>query len=312
MIWLTNILLCITAWAACDLFYKAGTNIKDKNSHLKFLVWIGIINGIKVFCLLPLSESGLPLARLISENADHVLLILCYAAALAFGIFGTRYMEISVMSPLENVDGAIASLALVVIFLIRGTVSISDYSLLDLTGVIFVIIGIVYCGRIEQNREGSASAKHNLRAKVLFFPLVYTLFDAAAMIFDGIVLSEEGGAVLGEFDYLMLTGAVFFIVGIFSYLYLRYIKKEKYNPFQKSELPRLGGAATETVGNIFYAFAVSQNPVLTAPIVTSYCILTVFGARIFLKEKLNHKQYFCVAFLIIGIILIAVSELPGI
>jgi drug/metabolite transporter (DMT)-like permease len=48
----------------------------------------------------------------------------------------------------------------------------------------------------------------------------------------------------------------------------------------------------------------SRNPVVAAPIVASYCVVSVLLARAFLKEKLKAAQYACIAAVIVGIIVI--------
>jgi drug/metabolite transporter (DMT)-like permease len=52
-----------------------------------------------------------------------------------------------------------------------------------------------------------------------------------------------------------------------------------------------------------------KNPILTAPISSSYCLVTLVLGRIFLKERLTKKQYMSLAFLVIGIALLALSEI---
>jgi drug/metabolite transporter (DMT)-like permease len=58
-----------------------------------------------------------------------------------------------------------------------------------------------------------------------------------------------------------------------------------------------------------YIFAAGSNPILTAPITSSYCLVTIILARIFLKERLTKKQYLSLAFLVIGIALLGISEI---
>ena len=93
------------------------------------------------------------------------------------------------------------------------------------------------------------------------------------------------------------------------WLYMLIAKKYKYDPFKKKELVRCGAAAGETFGTMTYIFAVAGNPILTAPITSSYCLVTIVLARIFLKERLTKKQYLSLAFLVAGIALLGVSEI---
>ena len=85
--------------------------------------------------------------------------------------------------------------------------------------------------------------------------------------------------------------------------------KKAYNPFAKHEIANKGVAACfEEFGQIFYVFAMARNPVLAAPMVASYCIVSVLLSRVFLKEKLKASQYACVIAVIIGIVCMGVAE----
>jgi drug/metabolite transporter (DMT)-like permease len=81
-----------------------------------------------------------------------------------------------------------------------------------------------------------------------------------------------------------------------------------YNPFKKTELSRIGAANCETLGTVAFTFAVGMNAILTAPIASSYCLVTIILARILLKEKLTKKQYFFITVIIVGILMLAVLE----
>ena len=47
---------------------------------------------------------------------------------------------------------------------------------------------------------------------------------------------------------------------------------------------------------------------LAAPMVASYCIVSVILSRLIIKEKLKASQYACVISVIIGIVLLGISE----
>lgn len=65
----------------------------------------------------------------------------------------------------------------------------------------------------------------------------------------------------------------------------------------------------ETIGQFFYVFAMSRNAIIVAPLIASYSVFSVLLSRIFLKEKLNHKQYAVIAAVVAGIALLALSEM---
>lgn len=317
MSWILLVLACVLCWSTTDLFYKKGSDISDKLSHLKFLVWLGIVMGVSTFLLLPLSESQLPLWELFIEYIEYMPIAAAYVLALMCGIIGRRFLDVSVASPLENIDGAFASVILLAYFMVTGTITdLSEhFTLLDPIGFILIVFGVVYLGIQEQKLSKAEAAsnaekkKHPLGALAFIFPFVYTLFDAVSMVFEGVILSEEGEAGMGEIDFLILEGLAFFVMGIAAWIYLLLAKKTLYNPLGKGEMVKCAAALTENAGNIVFTFAIARNPILTPPVTTSYFIFTMIGARIFLKEKMSKKQYICLFVLSIGIILLGISEI---
>jgi drug/metabolite transporter (DMT)-like permease len=75
---------------------------------------------------------------------------------------------------------------------------------------------------------------------------------------------------------------------------------------------RCGAATGEAFGTMTFILAAAINPVLTAPIALLSCIITIVLARIFLKERLSKKQYIYLGLLILGIILLGISDIFGI
>ena len=121
---------------------------------------------------------------------------------------------------------------------------------------------------------------------------------------DGIILDEEVGLGLGEVDVLILYGLTFLLAGLIAWIFLWIREKKPYNPFARTELTKGIAACCEEFGQVFYVFAMARNPVVAAPIVASYCVVSVLLARIFLKEKLKAAQYACIFAVIAGIIVI--------
>ena len=77
----------------------------------------------------------------------------------------------------------------------------------------------------------------------------------------------------------------------------------------KKELLNKGPAACfEEFGQIFYVFAMARKPVLAAPMVASYCIVSVLLSRIILKENIGWKRYLCVGAVILGIVMLGIAE----
>lgn len=316
MTWLIWAVLCMVSWGLTDILYKKGSHREDELSCFKFLVWQGIIMGLLAIILFPASESGSDISMIFFQNPIYILIPLAYPIALMVGLNGKRYLDISVASPLENIVGAFAPVIMLVYFFIEGTIkSIQNMiSVLDIMGILLVIASVVLIGNMEQklaetdNTLLSNGKKLRIGAGALIFPLIYSIFDAICAAASGIALYSEGNIAMGEVDYLIIESLAFVIIGLFSYIYLWFKMKHPYNPFRKTETVRWSSGIMELLGNICYTYAVASNPILATPITSSYCIVTIVAARILLKERLQKKQYTCLAILIAGILLLGISD----
>ena len=186
---------------------------------------------------------------------------------------------------------------------------------MDMIGAAIITAGVILLGiqehklsKQEINLEESKK-KHRLGALALLFPLAYNLVDALSIVAMGITVSGETEATIPDIDFFFFESLAFTLIGIIVWLYLLIAKKHVYNPFKKTELPRIGAATGETLGTMAFTFAVGINPILTAPIASSYCFVTIILARIFLKERLTKKQYLSLALVVIGIALLGISEI---
>ena len=329
MSWFFFALICVLGWGLADLFYKKSSDPSDRFSHLKIAVWVGLVMGIVAFALLPFSESRLAGGSLLSNAVKYLPASLGYIISMVIGYAGMRYLEISIVSPVQNASGALSMVFMLIWFTVSGKITdiSEEYSALDFTGTALIIAGVILLAVAEQRlsrretlelearlsiseREAKHKAERKYRygALALIFPLLYCLFDTIGTAADGIILDEETGLGLGEIDVLVLYGLTFLLAGIGCYFFLWIKNRKPYNPFARSEAPKLAASVAEQFGQIFYVFAMARNPVLAAPMVASYCIVSVVLSHLFLKEKLAKSQYVCVALVIAGIILLGISE----
>lgn len=315
MIGLICAVLCMMIWGLTDIFDKKGSPREDKFSSYKFMAWQGIISGILVIVLTPMSESGIFLPSQISSNGIYMIISMAYPISVMAGLNGMRYLDASIASPLENIDGIVAPIFMLAYFLITGAVeSIGKMvSLLDLFGIALVISGVILIGRAEQELAKkddtvlSDGKKRRIGAKALIFPILYSIFDAVYTVAGGIILYDDGNIAMGEIDYMILYNLAFAVVGLFSYVYIWVKTKRPYNPFRKTEIVKALSGIMDPLGSVFYTYALAANPILFTPITSSYCIVTVFAAHILLKERLQKKQYAFLAVLVSGIVILAVS-----
>lgn len=316
MTWLLLTLSCIILWGVTDILYKKSSNYNDPLSQYKTFVWIGIVMAPAGVIMAICSDTLLDSIMMVKDNLYLIPLCVFYAIALFFGLLGAKHLDASVVSPLENIDGAMAAIILYFFFLFTGRSHITDsIGVVEMIATLSIVVGVVLLGIQEQTlskQEAHLSEnkkRHRLGALALIFPIVYNLVDAVSMVAVGITVSEETDVAIPDIDFFIFESLGFVVVAICVWFYMLIIKKYKYNPFKKEELVRCGAATGETFGTMAFTFAVGISPILTAPITSSYCFVTIVLARIFLKERLTKKQYLSLAFLVVGIALLGVSEI---
>lgn len=317
MSWFFFALICLLGWGCADLFYKKGTDEHDRYSHLRIAVWVGLVMGVCAIAmmLIPFDEdmkSSMTLRELVENGIKYSPASLFYILSMVIGYAGLRYMEVSIVSPVQNASGGLSAIFMTVYFLIVGRLeSIAEiFDPLTSVGTVLIVAGVIALAVVEQRlakeerRLDPPEKKYRFGALALLFPILYCLFDTLGTSADGIILDEEVGLGLGEIDVLILYGLTFLLAGLIAWIYLWIREKKPYNPFARAELTKGIAACCEEFGQVFYVFAMSRNPVVAAPIVASYCVVSVLLARAFLKEKLKAAQYACIAAVIVGIIVI--------
>ena len=316
MSWLFLTLSSIILWGITDILLKKSLHHLDPLSHLKTFIWLGLVMA-PAGCIAALcSDTLLHSIGMLSDELYLIPLCALYVIAMFFGLLGAKHLDASVVSPLENIDGAIAAIILYFFFLLTDRSHITDsVGIMDLIGTAAITVGVILLGmqeqklsRLEMHLE-ETKKKHRLGALALLFPIAYNLVDALSIVAMGITVSGETEATIPDIDFFFFECLAFSLIAIIVWLYMLIAKKHAYNPLKKTELSRLGAATCESLGTMAFTFAVGMNPILTAPISSSYCFVTIILARIFLKERLTKKQYLSLAFVVAGIALLGLSEI---
>lgn len=326
MSWFLLTLACVILWSVTDILYKASSPQNDPLSHYKTFIWIGIVMALAGGIMSTWSDTLLDSIKVVAEDLLYLVpLGIIYAAALFFGLLGKKHLAASVVSSLENIGGALVAIIIYYYYLLTGYILPSyEFGTIDFIATISIIIGVILIGKNEQkllNQEAHLpedKKSHRLGALALFFPILYTLIDVFSVAEIGGVSGNSG--IIDSADEVFIPAIDFFIfecagialISVFVWLYLWIAKKHVYNPFQPEEFVRCSAATGETFGTMTFIFAAEIDPVLTAPITSFHCILTIVLARVFLKERLTKKQYISLGFVVLGIVLLAFADIFGI
>ena len=293
--WFIFAIVSVLAWGTADLFYKKGSDPKDKYSYLKIVIMVGAVMGIHaVYVMLTSGVVYNP-----SNMITYLPVSALYILSMAVGYAGLRFLELSISSPVQNSSGAVSGL-LTFIFLGQS-----------MTGLQFFAVGLITVGVIllsvfeqrfaeaerKENKE-MVDRKYKYGAIALLFPLGYALIDSLGTFADAWVFDRGMDEMQANISYEL----TWLIVAIVTWIYLVWIKKETFA--LRDQKDRGLAAIFETLGQFFYVFAISANAVIVAPLISSYSMVSVILSRIFLKEKLTAKQYAVIAMIMVGIFIL--------
>nr|WP_321291989.1 EamA family transporter [uncultured Trichococcus sp.] len=293
--WFLFAIVSVLAWGTADLFYKKGSDPKDKYSYLKIVIMVGAVMGIHAVYVMLTSGVVYDPSNMITYLPVSALYIL----SMAVGYAGLRFLELSISSPVQNSSGAISGL-LTFIFLGQS-----------MTGIHFFAVGLITAGVIllsvfeqrfaeaerKENKE-MVDRKYKYGAIALLFPLGYALIDSLGTFADAWVFDRGMDEMQANISYEL----TWLIVAVLAWVYLVWIKKETFA--LRDQKDRGLAAIFETLGQFFYVFAISANAVIVAPLISSYSMVSVILSRIFLKEKLTAKQYAVIAMIMVGIFIL--------
>ncbi len=302
MNWFVYSIIALLCWSGSDFFSKLGCrDSEDKYSQFKMVMAVGAVMGLHACYEIFIGHVE------ISWNVifTYLPVSLLYIGSMTLGYVGLRYIELSISSPICNASGALVA----ILAIVSGTAEAMAWP--QYLAVALACAGVIGLGFVEANedealraaRQEASNYKYAKSWLALALPIAYCLLDAAGTFADDLVLenlNEDSANVAYELTFLA-AGAVCFV-------YTCIIKKQRLLP--KREVPKYIGAGFETAGQLAYIYALAGGEsALAAPIISSYCLVSVLWSRIFLKEKLSFKHYACIAVTFAGILIMGIYDM---
>ena len=302
MSWFWLSIIALLCWSGSDFFSKIGCrDAADKYSQYKMVTAVGVVMGIHA--AIEIFVGGVEISWQVIWTYLPVSLL--YIGSMTLGYVGLRYIELSISSPICNASGALVA----IIAIVSGTaekMAVAQYIAIFLACAGVIGLGFVEANEDDELRAARQEASNYKYAKswlALALPIAYCILDAAGTFADDLVLetlNEDSANVAYELTFLA--------AGIVSFIYTVVIKKQKLLP--KAEGPKYVGAAFETAGQLAYIYALaSGESALAAPIIASYCMVSVLWSRLFLKEKLSWKHYTCILVTFAGILIMGIYDM---
>ena len=297
--WFWLAIIALLCWSGSDLFSKIGCRDgRDKYNPLKMVIAVGVVMGIHA--AYEIFVGGAVVTWHVMWTYLPVSLL--YISSMTLGYVGLRYIELSISSPICNSSGAVA--ALLCFFILKETMSG-----LQFFAVALVCVGVFALSYIEKKQDDALrrqegdtpDKKHTRSFLAILFPILYCIIDGLGTFADALlldtVIAEEQANIAYELTFLMMA--------VFAFVYVVIVKKQKIS--LPAEKPKLAAALCETAGQFAYVFAIGANAIVAAPMISSYCIMSLVWSRIFLKEKLSKAQYAVIAVAAVGIAILGME-----
>lgn len=174
------------------------------------------------------------------------------------------------------------------------------------------MLGVFEKSKQEKYKE-LESKKYKIGLVAFMMPILYCIIDAFGTFFDAYYLDSLETTPLVNVTEETLENVAntsyeltFLICAILIFVFIKFIKKEKIVISKQKD--RIGAAIFETLGQFTYVYALSGNGILASGMISAYSIVSIILSRIFLKEKLNIKQYIMIAIVMIGIVLMGITD----
>ena len=302
MSWFWFAIVALLCWSGSDFFSKIGCrDNRDRYSQFKMIMAVGLVMGIHALFEI---IGGVEISWQVLLTYLPVSLL--YIGSMALGYVGLRYIELSISSPVCNASGALVA----IMSLIMGTAEIEHP--LQYVAVALACLGVITLGVVEATedqelraaRQQASNYKYAKSWLALALPVAYCLLDAAGTFADALVLEN-----LNEDSANVAYELTFFAAGVCCFIYTVLIKQQPL--VAKVERPKYIGALFETAGQFAYIYALAdtEHVAMSAPIISSYCVVSVLWSRLFLKEKLSGKHYAAIAVTVAGIIIMGVFDM---
>ena len=282
-------LLTFVLWGFADLFYKKGNSKKeDKYSDLKTSIIVGIVMGIYAIIYMIVKRVEINIIDILKYLPASI----CFIFSMVISYKGMKYLELSIVSPVENTSGVITSILLIIFFK-------EIYPKPVYIGIVLVFIGIllIYSHEKKENRTIG-----NKKILAIILPFAYCLLDGLGTFLDALYLDKF--EILSEDTVLIAYGFTFLLFALLGIMYLK-SKNEKISILNEKD--KGIAAIFETLGQFFYVFAMASDSTVSATIVGSFCIFSLILSRIVLKEKLKPQKYIAIGIAIVGLIMLVID-----
>ena len=302
------------AWGIAEIFYKKGNLARERYSHLKTTVYVGLLMGI--YALIVLFTQGVDLKAFPTNFLRYLPVAACYIGSMILSYFGVRFLQESISDPIENTSGALVPI-LCAIFL-HQTIKVPA-----IVGIVLCAIGLVCVSLFDKKGKEDRQSQFGKKIAIwaIAMPFCYMILDAVGTFLDIYYTESVESTFLVNVTEANIEHTAncayeltFFLVAIGIAIFLKIKgenifvpKKDEPKEEKTSKIFKALAALFEVVGQATYLFALSEGSGIAAVIMgAGTVIVSLILSRIFLKEKLSILQYLFIGIILSGIIVLSV------
>ena len=293
--WIIFAVITVVLWGTSETIFKSVSN-EETDSVLKLISYNGIVLGICAVVFMVITKTNINLNIILTYLPVSIIFI----TSMFFTYKAMKFIKISIISPLQNSSCAITCLLCVVLLK-------QELSIIQLIAIISIVIGIILLSINKSEIDKSNDIKNYIVG--ILFALGYWLLDGIGSFLDDYTLDET----LTAEQLIIAFSFIYCIIGIVSFIILKIKNRNLENIYLTKAMPKLIdkkliGTLIETVGQYTYIYTFAfGEAALASPFISAYSIVSLVLSRIFLKEKLNKKQYGLILLILLGLITLSIE-----
>lgn len=318
--WLLWTVFSLIFFSLCEVYEKKSSDPNESLSETKLLCWFGAFSLVVAtfVSVTGIRESDSGFFTILTENPVLILPTIFYYLALLLAFICMKYTPVSIEAPITNTSGILSFVGAILLFSIRGKyaeiaeeVTAVKLLLVVIVCAVTIIFSVIYhriieCESSQWNNLNLTKGPFNKNdlfyaTAGIVLAALSAMSDAANSVVTYYILDD----VVNSYDYLYFTNILSSILGLVAWIYTSLQLKRPYNLFDRSQVDKAIGASLDCAGMVTYIFAVADNPFLAEPIISTYYVFSIWLSHIIFKEKLNMKQYLCIAVIVVCIFLFA-------
>lgn len=304
--WILFAILTVILWGTSETIFKSVSN-NERDTVLKLIACNGIMMGIVALFFVPIVLFVKHETIDINMFLTYLPVSLIYIASMFCTYKAMRYVKVSILSPVQNSSCAIVTILCVIVL----KQVLTWYQIL---AIILIVAGLLLLATnkdetklldLPEGEEKISRAKaYKLYLTGIAFALGYLLLDGIGGFMDDYMLETELSAEQLNIAY----SAIYFIIGLIAFIYLKATKKIKRLYDVKNDKKKIVGTLIETAGQYTYIYCFAFGAAaIASPFVAAYSVVTIILSRIFLKEKLNVKQKIMIVMVMVGLVLLSIE-----